>query len=310
MKFQYGIFETDLYREEYAGKIDSWLTELKSELHKLEIVENYANHNNYGLYVHDDRNAIIHALFMLVQLKKQDVSAEKKKLLLSLLRSDIENYFLCAKYGNCEKVIVMKTLFRNLVGYNQDKWLIRVVQEYYNDVYYVEDEPLEEIVSRSLKFDFYDLYMQAGDKALYESEDIDLAMSYYRLADLDWYGLYADELITEIDLDESIRDKKIELHEEIALYKQIAEGVPDDLDLSKMNVNGIGDLYMEILRMAEKGAPSEDLVRKSNGFWLEFSEIVKSCKEKHIFRQLYLMAHVVRKKNNFGSNSMPVRGWR
>lgn len=70
----------------------------------------------------------------------------------------------------------MKTLFRNLIGYNQDRWLIRIVQEYYNDVYYVEDEPLEEIVNRSLKFDFDDLYMQAGNKALYESEDIDLAM--------------------------------------------------------------------------------------------------------------------------------------
>ena len=72
----------------------------------------------------------------------------------------------------------------------------------------MEDEPLEEIVNRSLKLDFYDLYMQAGDKALYESEDIELAMCYYRLADLDWYGLYAEELITEIDLDESIRNKK------------------------------------------------------------------------------------------------------
>lgn len=70
----------------------------------------------------------------------------------------------------------MKTLFRNLIGYNQDRWLIRIVQEYYNDVYYVEDEPLEEIVNRSFKFDFDDLYMQAGNKALYESEDIDLAM--------------------------------------------------------------------------------------------------------------------------------------
>ncbi len=55
------------------------------------------------------------------------------------------------------------------------------------------------------------------------SEDIDLAVCYYRLADLDWYGLYAEELITEIDLDESVRNKKMELHEEIALYKQIAD---------------------------------------------------------------------------------------
>ena len=147
---------------------------------------------------------------MLIQLQNQDVSAEQKKFWLSSLRNDIENYFLCVKYGNGENVIFMKTLFRNLIGYNQDEWVIRIVQEYYNDVYYVEDVPLEEIVNRSLKFDFYDLYMQAGDKALYESEDIELAMCYYRLADLDWYGLYAEELITEIDLDESIRNKKTE----------------------------------------------------------------------------------------------------
>lgn len=297
MEFQYGIFDTDLYRKEYPDKIDSWLIELKIEqLHNLEIVDNYANHYNYGLYSHDDRNAIMHALFMLVQLKKQNVSVEQKKLWLSSLRNDIENYFLCAKCGTGENVIFMKTLFRNVIGYNQDRWLIRIVQEYYNDVYYVEDEPLEEIVNRSLKFDFYDLYMQAGDKALYESEDIDLAMCYYRLADLDWYGLYAEEVITEIELDESVRNKKMELHEEIALYKKIAEGTADGLDLSKMQVTSIAILYMEILLTEEKGATSEDLVRRSNGFWLKFLEIVKSCKEKHALRQLYLMAHVVRKK--------------
>ena len=45
MKFQYGIFDTDLYRKEYPDKIDSWLIELKPEqLHNLEIVDNYANH--------------------------------------------------------------------------------------------------------------------------------------------------------------------------------------------------------------------------------------------------------------------------
>lgn len=297
MKFQYGIFDTDLYRKEYPDKIDSWLTELKSEqIDNFEIVDNYANHYDYGLYSHDDRNAIIHALFMLIQLQKQDVSAEQKKFCLSLLRNDIENYFLCVKYGNGENVIFMKTLFRNLIGYNQDEWLIRIVQGYYNDVYYVEDEPLEEIVNRSLKFDFYDLYMQAGDKALYESEDIELAMCYYRLADLDWYGLYAEELITEIDFDESIRNKKTELHEEIALYKQIAEGTANGIDLSKMHITGIGSLYVEILLMEEKGVSSEELVCKSNGFWLEFSENVKTCIEQHALRQLYLMAHVVRKK--------------
>lgn len=81
MKFQYGIFNTDLYRKEYTDKMDSWLTELKLEkLHNFEIVDNYANHYDYGLCLHDDRNAILHALFMLDQLKKQDVSVEQKKL--------------------------------------------------------------------------------------------------------------------------------------------------------------------------------------------------------------------------------------
>ena len=243
MKFQYGIFNTDLYRKEYSDKMDSWLTEPKLEKsHNFEIADNYANHYDYGLYLHDDRNAILHAFFMLGQLKKQDISVERKKLWLSLLRNDIENYFLCVKCGNGENIIFMKILFRNLIGYNQDRWLIRIVQEYYNEVYYVEDEPLGEIVNRSLKFDFYDLYMQAGDKALYESEDIDFAMCYYRLADFDWYGLYAEELITEISLDKSVRDKKMELHEEVALYKQIAEGVTNELDLSKMHVAGIASV--------------------------------------------------------------------
>ena len=102
--------------------------------------------------------------------------------------------------------------------------------------------------------------------ALYESEDIDLAMCYYRLADLDWYGLYAEELITEIALDKSVRNKKMELHEEIALYKQIAEGTANELDLSKMEVTGIVSLYLKILLMEEKGAASEDLVRRSKLF--------------------------------------------
>lgn len=79
-------------------------------VHNLEIVDNYANHYDYGLYSHDDRNAILHALFMLVQLKKQDVSIEQKKLWLSSLRSDIENYFLCAKCGNGENIIFYENI--------------------------------------------------------------------------------------------------------------------------------------------------------------------------------------------------------
>lgn len=35
MKFQCGIFDTDLYRKEYPDKIDSWLTELKTEQYVL-----------------------------------------------------------------------------------------------------------------------------------------------------------------------------------------------------------------------------------------------------------------------------------
>lgn len=304
MKFQYGIFDTDLYRKEYPDKMDRWLSEVKLEkLDNFEIVDNYANHYDYGLYSHDDRNAIIHAICMLAQLEKQDASVEQKNFWLSSLRSDIENYFLCAKFGNCENIIFMEMLFKNLIGYNQDEWLIRIIQEYYNDIYYVEDEPLEDIVGRSLKFDFYNLYMQAGDKALYELEDIDLALRYYRLADIDWYGFYAEEPITETDLDESVRNEKMKLHEEIALYKQITEGVANELDLSKMHITSINSLYVEILLMEEKGVASEEVVRKSNGFWLEFSAIVKTCKEKHVLRQLYLMAHVVRKKTILAATS-------
>lgn len=80
----------------------------------------------------------------------------------------------------------------------------------------------------------------------------------------------------------------MELHEEIALYKQIAEETANELDLSKMEITGIVSLYLKILLMEEKGAASEELVRRLNGFWLEFSEIVKSCKEKNVLRQLYL----------------------
>lgn len=304
MKYQYGIFDTDLYRKEYPEKMDRWLSEVKLEkLDNFEIVDNYANHYDYGLYSHDDRNAIIHAICMLAQLEKQDASVEQKNFWLSSLRSDIENYFLCAKFGNCENIIFMEMLFKNLIGYNQDEWLIRIIQEYYNDIYYVKDEPLEDIVGRSLKFDFYNLYMQAGDKALYESEDIDLALRYYRLADIDWYGFYAEEPITETDLDESVRNEKMKLHEEIALYKQITEGVANELDLSKMHITSINSLYVEILLMEEKGVASEEVVRKSNGFWMEFSAIVKTCKEKHVLRQLYLMAHVVRKKTILAATS-------
>lgn len=116
----------------------------------------------------------------------------------------------------------------------------------------MEDKPLEKIVDRSLKFDFYDLYMQAGDKALYESEDIVLAMCYYRLADLDWYSLYAEEPMTEVNLDESVRNEKMELHEEIVFYKQIAEGVANEIDLSKMRIIGIGSLYVKFCSWIKK----------------------------------------------------------
>ncbi len=29
MKYQYGIFDTDLYRKEYSEKMDRWLSEVK-----------------------------------------------------------------------------------------------------------------------------------------------------------------------------------------------------------------------------------------------------------------------------------------
>lgn len=116
MKFQYGIFDTDLYRKEYPDKMNRWLSEVKLEkIGNIEIADNYANHYYYGFYSHDDRNAVLHAICMLAQLEKQDASVEQKNFWLSLLRSDIENYFLCAKSGNCENVIFMEMLLKTLL---------------------------------------------------------------------------------------------------------------------------------------------------------------------------------------------------
>ncbi len=108
------------------------------------------------------------------------------------------------------------------------------------------------------------------------------------MADLDWYGLYAEELITEIGLDESVRNKKMELHEEIALYKQIAEETANELDLSKMEITGIVSLYLKILLMEEKGAASEELVRRLNGFWQQQLAYtgMEINRERHVIEQI------------------------
>lgn len=79
----------------------------------------------------------------------------------------------------------------------------------------------------------------------------------------------------------------MELHEEIAFYKQIAEEIANELDLSKMEITGIVSLYLKILLMEEKGAASEELVRRSNGFWQQQLAYtgMEINRERHVIEQ-------------------------
>lgn len=127
--------------------------------------------------VKNDVDTIIYKLY-----HKKYALLEKENMIRLLIQNikKFINIWNNNNTNNNKSSCDVKIYFKILLAFNCDEEIISIVNQFYNDRFKNNDF----VNSKSL--DFSELYISAGDRALFVNDDFRLAKRFYQLAVLDW----------------------------------------------------------------------------------------------------------------------------
>ena len=177
-------------------------------------------HDYCGLYTGDDDDALSHAANSIDTLNVDPTDEGAKKSLIS----DTKNYFQCV-YHEDERQTAYQ-LVKTIAAFGFFKELASIVEEYYQEC----EERAEDNnrISLCQALDFRKLYIKIADRLLFVDEDIDTALSFYKLAGAYWDTEYETINPTyhfENDVLSGLSEDKVdEWHEKSNLFERILRG--------------------------------------------------------------------------------------
>lgn len=188
MDFEYRIFK-------FVPQVDRFVNEqMQFKLQEcsynkastFEIDDDYADDYDFGLYQGDRSKARKHADNLIYKLcENQEYSIDEKEHMINMLVRDIERYILTTQLNSAQSDKHVKRLLKALLAVDKDLDVITIVCKYYQECM----EYLQEVSYASIiKIDYKDLYIHAGDRALFIKNDYELALKFYELSELDWDG--------------------------------------------------------------------------------------------------------------------------
>lgn len=111
----------------------------------------------------------------------------EKENMISLLIRNIKNYInIWNNNTNSKSSCDVNIYFKILLAFNCDEEIISIVNQFHSDVFENNDKFKNCDYVNSKCLDFSELYIAAGDRALFENDDFRLAKRFYELALLDW----------------------------------------------------------------------------------------------------------------------------
>lgn len=143
------------------------------------ILEQDYYHDDYGLYVNDKNAALAHATGVIKKLQKEKFNDSLKKGLIS----DFKNYIKCVQYGSGKRSDAYQ-LLKACLWADCDSEAVQCIMAFHDTSEQFFDEGYGNYRDKIL--DFGSLYIKAADRALFVKKDIDVALSFYKLAGFKW----------------------------------------------------------------------------------------------------------------------------
>ena len=187
---------------DYAPLLFSYKTELFEK--KLSFSQDYAaiskygfseqeyEHDHFPFYFYDDEHVLAHAAKICESLASLDNDSDKELKLKKELIRDYRNYISCLNFAGTGELAAAFTEI--MFAYNLDGVVVAEIKDYCQSD---DDSDLDLAENQILNFD--ELYLKAGDRALFINHDLSLALELYKLAIIEWTS--ADEAITRLTWD-------------------------------------------------------------------------------------------------------------
>lgn len=183
---KYNALKFDMVR--FAKPANECFKKQDGPFQKLSPINRSYKHEDYGLYTHDDRDALSHAAGILQQLSKRRISDDALlQNLLVQLDADYENYMSCFRFCNVDPINgrspkqVARKFTELMLYYHRSVAVYLAVNPFYfKDLGRDDVEVHEEYFP-----DFYDLFLRAADYEMYSCHDRGLALLFYNLLSVD-----------------------------------------------------------------------------------------------------------------------------
>lgn len=174
--------------------------------------------------------------------------------------------------------------------------LAEIIEEYYNDFIKEDDRGY-------FALSFEKLYIKIGDRALFLKEDPEIAMRYYRLADLDWFHL-RDSQSVERELDGVRRRRLREWHGTMMFYEHLLAEEAEEREFysDSEEEKKCWERYAEFLSGCTEEEEHAKVLLLADNFFEALSKLLSDKKETtESLRSILLAAHLVRKKAMFSA---------
>lgn len=197
---------------DYAPLLFSYKPELFEK--KLSFSQDYAaiskygfseqeyEHDNFPFYVNDDQHVLAHAAKICESLTSLDNDSGKELKLKKELVRDYKNYISCLSFAGTGERELAAAFTEIMFAYNLDDVVVTEIKDYCQS-----DDDSDFCLSENQILNFDELYLKAGDRALFINHDLSLALELYKLAIIEWPS--SESQIDSFSVDESIHLEKL-----------------------------------------------------------------------------------------------------
>lgn len=142
------------------------------------------NNTDFKLFCNEITNVRNHANHIINDLCREQDKLSEQEDLISLLKQDIRRYVQIWKYDYNESANDVRRFFKVLLALNCDLEVVSIVKDFHSECLKNKCEFNYYYFEKSL--DFPDIYISAGDRALFKNKDFRLAKEFYDLAQIKW----------------------------------------------------------------------------------------------------------------------------
>ncbi len=300
----YLVLTSDFCIKEFEKQLEILPYDYSKEGLSLSYVDDfYADREGFASSLDDGEDALKHALLMLRNIQKN--RNEKQEIIYNwknTLINDISNYFQCLRFekGNYTNTVIyiMEEMAEEGLGLE----LADLIEEYYKGHYI---EACSEYISfdgtklPDIALDYDQVYKRIGDRFLFLKSNIDYAMRFYNLANIDWFFVRDHDKLDNYLTDSQRIDEMKEWNltylfwESLIYHKKIPNKLPQLDEQEKP--------YFKILRKVIDIINSEKdcdkLVELAEQYMELLTQYLSDQPKISISRNILVMSYVIRQSS-------------